>query len=224
MKKSVKFFLDTANLDDIKGGITLGVFSGVTTNPVIVSKETHNYKDFLIKILDTIPKNWELSAEVKAGNTADMVKQAKLLAVMDKRIRVKLPTNVEGLKAAEQLIEKIPLNMTVVKLPAQAMMCQALAARHKPKDILLSVFCGRINQAGYDWRPILEKISQVDWPGKILAASIKTPFDIAEAVAHGAEIVTAPLDVYQTSLSSKLVQEDVDLFNKPFDGKDFEVR
>jgi transaldolase len=222
--KKIKFLLDTANIEDIKEAVTWGCFSGVTTNPVILSKETNDYRKYIEQILKSIPNNWDLSAEVKATNAKDMVRQAKILSSWDQRVRVKIPATVEGLKAISVLIDSIPLNITIVKLAGQAMLCEALAQQHKPKSVFLSVFCGRINQAGYDWKLVLKDISSTEWPGEVLAASIKTPKDISDAITNGATIVTAPFEVYKLALNSPLVAEDVDLFNRPFDGKNFEVK
>ena len=223
MGRQIKLFLDTANLKDIKKGIALGLFSGVTTNPVLLAKESLDYKKHVLDILGLLPPDWELSLEVKAGSRDDLVKQAKTASDWDKRIRVKIPVNRNGLMAAAQLMGAIKLNLTVVKSSAQAMLGQVLAAKGSPLDVVISVFCGRISQAGYDWKIIIKELSSVEWPGKLLAASIKTPLDISDAIANGANIVTAPLDVYETVLDSKLVAEDVDNFNRPFDDKNFNI-
>jgi len=224
MKKPIKFLVDTANLNEIKEAVSLGFFSGVTTNPVIVAKETKDYMAHIKKILNIIPKDWDLSVEVRAGGSEYMIKQAQRLNKLDNRIRIKIPANEEGLKAAKKIAGEMLINMTVVKLPSQAILCQALMSLRKPKNVYLSLFCGRINQAGFDWKLVLKQISEIEWPGELLAASIKTPFDISEAIFNGADIVTAPLDVYKMALNSKIVWEDIDLFNNSFDGKNFEIK
>lgn len=224
MKRKIELLIDTANLDEIKEAVSLGIFTGITTNPVILAKDTKDYKAQAKKILAVIPKNWEISFEVKATDTKDMIRQAKILSSWDKRIRVKLPVTEEGLKATGELIEKIPLNMTIVESAGQAMMLQALASKYKPKDIFLSVFCGHLNRAGYDWKNVIETIAGVDWPGRILAASIKNPFDISEAIRSGADLITAPLEIYKMALGSRLVRDNVEKFNTPFDDKNFKIK
>ena len=215
-KKTIKFYLDTANLADIRQGLGWGAFCGLTINPVLLAKETKDYKNFVKEILATIPNDWDVSLQVESGEHQDMIRQARELASWDKRIRVKISADTEGLIAASQLAKEIPLNLTVIKLSAQALLCQALASKVKAKDMVISIFCGRLNQAGYQWTGLLKNLSLIAWPGKIIAASIKTPKDIADAVANGADIVTAPLDVYKIALTSPLVKEDIDNFNQAF--------
>jgi len=213
MKQGIRIFLDTASLQEIREAIFWGCFSGVTTNPVIISRETKDYKQHVQQILEIIPPGLDLCVEVKANGAKEMIAQAKKLASWDERIRVKIPAIEGGIKAIHVLIDSVPLNITVVKLAGQAMMCQALVRLHKPKSVVLSVFCGRIAHAGYDWKVVLRDVAKVEWPGEILAASIKSPMDISDAIANGATVITAPLDVYKMELNSRIVAEDVELFN-----------
>lgn len=213
----MKFFLDTANLEDLQRCVSWGIFSGVTVNPILVVKETVDYEAHSRKMLKILPPDWEISLEVRSGKAEDMVTQGRILGSWDPRVRLKIPTTVEGLKCASILAKEMPLNMTVIKSAAQAMLCQAMAIRLDAKDMVISVFCDRLRQAGQDWHDILRSISQRPWNGKVLAASIKTPTDLAEAITLGAEIVTAPPGVYQMALSSSLVNDDVNAFDDAFD-------
>lgn len=213
----MKFFLDTANLEDLQRCASWGIFSGVTVNPVLLVKETVDYEAHSRKILKILPPDWEISLEVRSGKAEEMVTQGLILSSWDTRVRLKIPTTVEGLKCASILANEVPLNMTVIKSAAQAMLCQAMAIRLDAKDMVISVFCDRLRQAGQDWHEILRSISQRPWKGKVLAASIKTPTDLAEAITLGAEIVTAPPGVYQMALSSSLVNDDVNAFDDAFD-------
>jgi transaldolase len=213
----MEFFVDTANIKEIKEAIGMGFFTGITINPVLIGKETKDYKAHAEKVLNIAPKDWEISLEVKSGAADEMAKQAKVLSSWYKRIRFKIPTTVEGLKAAVSLLGKAPLNMTIVKNTAQGLTALALLERLGPGDMVISVFCGRMRQAGYNWQKTIEELSKANRSGaKILAASIKSAADISDAVNAGADIITAPLDVYKMTLSSPIVEEDIAAFDLPF--------
>lgn len=212
----MKFFLDTANLEDLQRCVPWGIFSGVTINPVLLVKETIDYEAHARKMLKILPSDWEISLEVRSGKAEEMVAQGRILSSWDTRVRLKIPTTVEGIKCASILAKEVPLNMTVIKSAAQAMLCQAMVIRLDAKDMVISVFCDRLRQVGQDWHEILRSISQRPWKGKLLAASIKTPMDLAEAISLGADIVTAPPEVYQMALSSSLVNDDVKTFDDAF--------
>ena len=212
----MRFFLDTGNLVDLREAITWGTFSGVTMNPIIMARESSDYETYARTVLGLVPEDWEVSLEVQSGAADEMTDQGRTLASWDRRVRVKLPTTVEGLKAAALLLGEVRLNMTIVKSPAQAMMCLALMEHVKTGDMVVSVFCGRLRQAGHDWQIVVSTLAKMNSPVKVLAASIKTPADISDAVAAGADIITAPLDVYQITMSSPLVDEDVNAFDQPF--------
>ncbi|MBI4125621.1 MAG: fructose-6-phosphate aldolase [Deltaproteobacteria bacterium] len=219
----MKFFVDTANLEQIRTARSWGFISGVTVNPVLMAKESLDYKSHALALLEIADKGWDVSLEVRSGGAEAMIAQAKVLASWDKRVRVKLPTTMEGLQAASQLLKEIPLNMTIVKSPAQGLISMALLNHLPDGDMVLSVFCGRLRQAGHDWKQVIESLAQRRSRAKILAASIKTPADLSEAVAAGSDIVTAPLDVYQMVLSSPLVEEDRAAFDAAFDEKGLKV-
>jgi len=213
----VRLFLDTANLDQLREGVSIGCFSGATINPALLFKESSDYIGHVKRVLSIVPKDWDLSFQVRCIDVDETVKQARYLASIDERIRIKIPATTIGLKAAKILAKEVKLNLTVIKSPAQAILCQALAINLKAKDIYISIFCDRIRQAGYDWHQIIRVLSSVEWPGKIIAASIKSPKDIFDAIACGADIVTAPLEVYKRALESPLIKEDVELFNSCFE-------
>ena len=213
----MKFFLDTASLDDLQDYASWGAFSGATINPVIMVRESQEYEAHARSVLDIVPEDWDISLEVRSGTASEMIAQARVLASWDPRVRVKIPAISEGLKAAAVLANEMPLNMTIIKSSAQALLCQALAIRLNAKDMVVSVFCGRLRQAGHDWHEVVATLAKAEWPGKVLAASIKTPADIADAISLGADIVTAPPDAYKMALSSSLVDEDVKAFDEAFD-------
>jgi transaldolase len=213
----VKFFLDTGDVGTLRDLSAWGAFSGVTVNPVILARESTEYERTAHGILEVLHPDWELSLPVRSGTADEMIAQARTLADWDDRVRVKVPATGEGLRAAAALAQDVRLNMTVVKSAAQGLMCQALANQLDARDMIISVFCGRLRQAGVDWHAALSSLTQTMWPGEVLAASIKTPSDIEEAAALGADIVTAPPDVYELTMKSVLVDEDVKTFDDAFD-------
>lgn len=219
----MKFFIDTANLQELRECASWGSFSGVTINPVLMVKESVDYESHARAALKIIPKDWDISLEVRSSTAASMVKQAKIISAWDKRIRVKIPTTVEGVKAASIVCKNMKINMTVIKSATQALLCQGLAIRLDAMDMVVSIFCGRLRQVGQNWHHIIEALAKVKWNGKILAASMKTPTDISEAISAGADIITAPQDVYKMAFTSSLVEEDVNAFNDAFDLKGLEV-
>ena len=221
--KNMKYFIDTASLGHLREAMAWGIFSGVTTNPVLLSKESANYAGLAQKILATIPEHWEVSLPVKSDSPEGMISQARVLAEWGKQIRVKLPATIPGLKAASQLIGDIPLNLTIVKSPAQAMLCMGLLEHPDSGDMVISVFCGRLRQVGYDWQEVITTLTNTHSKARILAASIKTPADISDAIKAGADIITAPMDVYQAAMSSSLVNDDAALFDRAFDEEGLQV-
>ena len=213
----MRFFVDSANLNDIREAVSWGVFSGVTVNPVLMGRETTDYEGHARQIFGVVPADWDVSLEVCSGPADEMIAQARDLHGWDKRVRVKLPTTVEGLRAAAALVGETPLNMTIIKSAAQALVCAGLFHRHEDADVVLSVFCGRLRQAGHDWPELVRMLARAKTGARVLVASIKTPSDISDAIAAGAEIITAPLDVYRTAFESPLVAEDVAAFDAPFE-------
>ena len=219
----MKFFIDTANIRDIEEARSWGIFSGMTTNPVLMSKESANYSDHAKKILAAIPDGWEVSFPVKSDSPEGMISQGRGIGEWGGNVRVKIPATISGLKAATQLVGEIPLNLTIVKSPAQAMLCMGILGSPGSGDLVISVFCGRLRQVGYDWQEVIHSLANTHSGAKILAASIKTPADISDAIEAGADIITAPLDVYQGALSSSLVNEDSAIFDRAFEEEGLQV-
>jgi transaldolase len=213
----MKFFIDSASLSDIREAVSWGVFSGVTINPVLMARETSDFEGHARQVFGSLPAEWDVSLEVHSGEPKEMVDQARTLHGWDKRVRVKLPSTVEGLKAAAALVADVPLNLTIIKSAAQGLVCGGLLSQHDDADVVLSVFCGRLRQAGHDWQQLIRTLARAQTGARVLAASIKTPSDISDAIYAGAEIITAPLDVYRTTFASPLVSEDVEAFDAPFE-------
>ena len=168
----MKFFLDTANLDEIKAGAALGIVDGITTNPSLIAKEGKDFKTLVAQICEVIPG--PVSAEVVSTECDAMVKEARELAKIAPNIIVKLPTIAEGVKALKVCVaEGIKVNMTLIFQPLQALIVAKVGAT------FCSPFLGRLDDIGHDGMLLIEEIRTIydNYPElgtEILAASIRS--------------------------------------------------
>lgn len=188
----MKFFIDTANLDQIREAADLGVLDGVTTNPSLLVKETKPYKELLLEISQLV--DGPVSAEVTALDYDGMVKEGRMLASMHPNICVKLPTTREGLKACVTLRkEEILVNMTLVFSPLQALLCG------KADATFVSPFVGRLDDVATDGMELIQQIvtiySNYGFNTEVLVASVRHPIHVVQAAMMGADVVTMPFDV-----------------------------
>lgn len=190
----MKFFIDTANLDDIKEAKALGILDGVTTNPSLMAKEGISGKDNIYghykKICDLVPG--DVSAEVISTDFAGIVDEGKVLAQIAENIVVKVPMIKDGIKALKWFAEHdIRTNCTLVFSAGQAILAAKAGATY------LSPFIGRIDDMGWDGMQLIEEIAEIyamqDFDTEILAASIRNPLHIVNAAKSGADVVTCPL-------------------------------
>ena len=197
----MQFFLDTANLEEIRAGAALGLVDGVTTNPSLVSKEGTDFKTLVGKICEII--SGPVSAEVVATDCEGMVKEARVLSKISENIVVKLPTIVEGVKALKICAaEGIKTNLTLVFQPLQAL------AVAKGGATFCSPFLGRLDDIGHDGMSVLEEIRLIyDNYGlgtQIIAASLRHPLHVVAAAKIGADIGTMPYKVFEQLLRHPL--------------------
>ena len=197
----MKFYLDTANLDQIRAGAELGLVDGVTTNPSLVSKEGMDFKTLVGKICEIIPG--PVSAEVTATECDAMVAEARELARVADNVIVKLPTNTEGIKALKRCVDEgIKVNMTLVFQPLQALIVAKAGAT------FCSPFLGRLDDIGHDGMALLDEIRQIydnyAFGTEILAASLRHPLHVVQAAKAGADIGTMPYAVFEKLLSHPL--------------------
>jgi len=191
----MKFFIDTANLEQIKEAKDLGILDGVTTNPSLMAKEgikgednvKRHYKD-ICNLVD----GGDVSAEVIATDYAGMIKEAKELADIAENIVVKIPVTLDGIKAIKYLSEKgIKTNCTLVFSTGQALLAAKAGATY------ISPFIGRIDDITWDGIKLIKDIAEIYSvqmvETEILAASIRNPNHIVLAAKYGADIVTSPL-------------------------------
>jgi len=193
----MKFFIDTANIDQIKEAKELGILDGVTTNPSLMAKEGITGKDNIMKhyaaIADIV--DGDVSAEVISTDFAGMVEEAKGLVDIADNIVVKVPMIKEGVKAISWCTENgIPTNCTLVFSSAQALLAAKAGATY------VSPFIGRIDDINWDGMELIRNIAELyaiqGFETEILAASIRNSKHIVDAAVAGADVVTCPLNSY----------------------------
>jgi len=190
----MKFFLDTAIIDEIKAAHDWGILDGVTTNPSLVYKSGRPFKDVLLDICKIV--DGPISAEVTTLTAAEMVKQGQELAKIHKNIVVKLPTTEEGVKACAQLSKKgIKINATLIFSASQALIMAKAGASY------VSPFIGRLDDVSEDGMLLIEDIREIfdnyEFECEILAASIRHPTHVVECAKAGADIATMPFSVFK---------------------------
>ena len=192
----MKFFIDTANLDEIREARDLGMIDGVTTNPSLVAKEgcqgREDFKKLIYDICEVV--QGPVSAEVVSTDADGMVKEAKELAEIHEHVVVKIPMITDGLKATNRLADEgIKTNVTLVFSPLQALLAAKAGATY------VSPFVGRlddISQAGMELvAQILEIYQNYIFETEILVASIRNPLHVLEAAQMGADVATIPFKV-----------------------------
>jgi transaldolase len=192
----MKFFIDTANLDEIREAKELGMIDGVTTNPTLVAKEgcknREDFKKLIYEICEVV--QGPVSAEVVSIEVDGMVKEARELAEIHEHVVVKIPMITDGLKATRQLAEVgIKINVTLVFSPLQALLAAKAGASY------VSPFVGRlddISQTGMELvAQILEIYQNYIFETEVLVASIRNPLHVLEAAQMGADVATIPFKV-----------------------------
>ncbi len=197
----MKFFLDTANLQEIREGAALGVVDGVTTNPSLLAKEKGDPEEILRQICELV--DGPISAEVVATDAAGMVGEGRHWAALHKNIVVKCPCTAEGLKATKLLAaEGKRVNMTLIFSPMQALLAAKAGAR------FVSPFVGRLDDVSTDGMQVVADIVQIfenyDFDCEVLAASLRHPMHVLEAARLGAHVGTMPYGVLTALLKHPL--------------------
>ena len=197
----MKFFIDTANLDDIKKAYKLGVLSGVTTNPSLVAKEGVKFEDRIEEILKTVPEVESVSAEVTpdAETAEDMIAQAEELIKInggDQNITIKLPMTLAGLEATRYLAKKgVKTNVTLIFTVNQALLAARAGATY------VSPFLGRLDDISEDGVQLVAKIAELfriqNIDSQIIAASVRHPDHVTRVALAGAHIATIPYSVIE---------------------------
>ena len=210
----MKFFLDTANLDEIRDAASTGILDGITTNPTLISKEGNTFEDQLIKICSLV--DGPVSAETVSRDAAGMIEEAHHLAKLHRNIVVKCPMTKEGLKATKILSgERIRVNVTLVFSAPQAIMAAKACA------YFVSPFVGRLDdvgQSGMDLiRDIVTIFNNYEYKTEVLVASIRNPIHLVQAALMGADICTMPAKVFDQLLKHPLTDKGVEQFLKDWE-------
>jgi transaldolase len=209
----MKFFIDTANLAQIKEAQDLGVLDGVTTNPSLMAKEGIKGQDNILKHYVDICNivDGDVSAEVIATDFDGMVREGEILASLHEQIVVKVPMIKEGVKAIKYFTEKgIRTNCTLVFSAGQALLAAKAGATY------VSPFIGRLDDVSTDGLTLIEDIRQIydnfGYETQILAASVRHPMHIIECAKIGADVITAPLSAIAALLKHPLTDSGLAQF------------
>jgi transaldolase len=205
----MKFFIDTANLEEIKNAASLGILDGVTTNPTLISREKGDPISIFKAICEIV--DGPVSAEVVSLDSEGMVKEAKELAKLHKNIVVKIPMTTEGLQAVKKLAEDhIRTNVTLIFTPIQALLAARAGASY------VSPFVGRLDDIASSGMEIVAQIRQIyDNYGidtEIIVASIRNPMHVLDAALIGADISTIPYKVIEQLSKHPLTDKGIKQF------------
>jgi len=206
----MKFFIDTANLNEIREAASLGILDGVTTNPSLVSKEGNvDFKEHIHTICEIV--KGPVSAEVTSSTTAEMLNQGRDLAKIHPNVYVKVPCTPDGIKACRVLSgEGTHVNVTLVFSAPQAIIAAKAGAS------FVSPFVGRLDDIGHVGMELIGELVQIfenyDFDTEILVASVRSPIHVIDAARMGADIATMPFSVITQMLKHPLT----DIGNKKF--------
>jgi transaldolase len=205
----MQFFIDTANLDEIKEAQSMGVLNGVTTNPSLMSKETGEFEDIIRAICEVV--DGPVSAEVVSTDFDGMMAEARKNAAIHEQVVVKIPITLDGLKAVKACSnEGIRTNVTLCFSPTQALMAAKAGASY------ISPFIGRLDDLGQDGMELIATIRQIynnyGFDTQVLAASLRSPKHVVECALAGADVVTLPPDVLKKLLTHPLTDSGLERF------------
>jgi transaldolase len=211
----MKIFLDTANLDEIRQGVSLGVVDGITTNPTLVAKEGKPFREHILEIC-SIVKDGIVNAEVVSTDTAGILREAHELVTWHPNIVVKVPMVPDGVRALSALAkEGIRVNVTLVFSAQQALLVAKAGA------FIVSPFLGRLDDIGSDGLILLRDIMAVykayNFPTQVLAASLRNPIHVLEAAKMGSHIGTMPYKVFQQLFHHPLTDRGLEGFLKDWE-------
>lgn len=213
----MKFFIDTANVDEIREAAAMGIICGVTTNPSLIAKEGRDYVEVLKEITEIV--DGPISGEVKASTTTaeGMIEEGRAIASLHKNMVVKIPMTAEGLKAVHTLSQEgIKTNVTLVFSAGQALLAARAGATY------VSPFLGRLDDISTDGIELIEDITDIfrmypDIHTQIICASIRHPMHIVECAKTGADIATVPFKVLKQLMNHPLTDIGIARFKKDYE-------
>jgi transaldolase len=208
---AMKFFIDTANVDEIAEAASIGILDGVTTNPTLLAREKGkgDFKDILKRICDIV--KGPVSAEVVGADAETMVSEGRKLAKIDDHIVIKVPLTKEGLKAIGRFkSEDIKTNATLVFSANQAILAAKAGAS------FLSPFVGRLDDASHYGMDVIAQIVAIydnyDFDTEVIVASIRNPLHVVDAALAGADVVTVPFKVIELMIRHPLTDAGIKSF------------
>ncbi|MBD3107082.1 fructose-6-phosphate aldolase [Bacillus sp. AGMB 02131] len=212
----MKFFIDTANFNEIKEAHALGILAGVTTNPSLVAKENVSFHDRIKEITELV--DGSVSAEVIATDFEGMVAEGRELASISPNVTVKVPMTPDGLKAVSVFAkEGIKTNVTLIFSANQALLAARAGASY------VSPFLGRLDDIGHNGVALIADIAEIfsihNISTEIIAASIRNPIHITEAALNGADIATVPYKVLMSLFNHPLTDKGIATFLADWEGK-----
>ncbi|MDW7682012.1 MAG: fructose-6-phosphate aldolase [bacterium] len=205
----MKFFIDTADIKEIREANRLGVLDGVTTNPSLVSKVEGKFEDIIRQICEEV--DGPVSAEVVSLKADEMIGEARQLAKIHDNIVVKIPITTEGLKAIKQLeTDGIHVNTTLIFSPSQALLAAKAGASY------VSPFVGRLDDISSNGMQLVHEIVTIfnnfNIEAEVIVASIRNPIHVTEAAMMGADIATIPFKVIEQLVKHPLTDIGIDKF------------
>ena len=205
----MKFFIDTANINQIKEAAAMGLLDGVTTNPSLVAKEGKNFLDLLNEIVTIV--DGPISAEVVSTDYEGILREAGELSKIHKNIVIKVPLIKEGIKAVKTLSEKgIKTNVTLCFSPVQALLAAKAGATY------ISPFVGRLDDISHNGMDLIDQIVTIynnyGYQTEVLVASIRHPLHVVEAALMGAHVCTMPFDVIEKLFKHPLTDIGLEKF------------
>ena len=209
----MKFFLDTANLDELKKGASWGIVDGVTTNPTLIAKEGRPIEEQVRKICEIV--DGDISAEVVATEYSAMIPEGRRLSKIHKNIVVKCPLTRDGIRACKELSsEGIRVNVTLCFTAGQALLAAKAGA------YFISPFVGRLDDVGYTGLDLIRSITQIyrnyGFKTQVLAASLRSPTHVIDSALAGAHIGTMPFKVMDMLFNHPLTDKGLDQFLKDY--------
>jgi len=210
----MKFFIDTANVEEINEANDMGMVDGVTTNPTLISKEGRDFEEVIKEICDIV--DGPVSAEVISTDTKGMLKEARHLSTLHENIVVKIPMITEGLKAVRTLSkEGIKTNVTLAFSPLQALMAAKAGATY------ISPFVGRLDDISHEGMLLVEQIVEIysnyAYDTEIIVASVRNPLHVLEAALMGADVATIPFNVLSKLAAHPLTDKGLKAFLNDWD-------
>jgi len=205
----MKFFIDTANIDEIKEAHSMGMVDGVTTNPTLIAREGGDFQTIIKEICSIV--DGPISAEVISLDTDGMVKEARELAKIHDNIVIKVPMTIDGIKATRVLAsEDIKTNVTLVFSPLQALMAAKAGAT------FVSPFIGRLDDLAQEGMVLVDQIVEIysnyGYTSEIIVASIRNPLHVLDAAMMGADIATIPFNVLAKLAAHPMTDKGIKAF------------